>query len=127
MSYSKEGINLDELNKKEFKENNNQILTINDQAEDIKVLLQQKIINDEIKIKYEKENTILKEKLIQTQKNLDLIKKDNKKKLILEEEIEFLRLNLLYGHKCKKTFLKQKLFKIGTSEYKNCVLSKKID
>ena len=127
VSYSKEGINLDELNKKEFKASNNQILTINNQAEDIKVLLQQKIINDEIRIKYEKENTILKEKLIQTQKNLDLIKKDNKKKLILEEEIEFLRLNLLYGHKCKKTFLKQKLFKIGTSEYKNCVLSKKID
>ncbi|MDC0569377.1 rod shape-determining protein MreC [Candidatus Pelagibacter sp.] len=127
VSYSKEGINLDELNKKEFKENNNQILTINDQAEDIKVLLQQKIINDEIKIKYEKENTILKEKLIQTQKNLDLIKKDNRKKLILEEEIEFLRLNLLHGHKCKKTFLKQKLFKIGTPEYKDCVLSKKIN
>ena len=125
VSYAKEVVNLDELSKKEFKENNNQILTINNQAEDIKVLQQQKIINDEIRIKYEKENTTLKEKLIQTQKKYNQIKKNNEKKLILEEEIKFLRLNLSYGHKCRKTFLRQKLFKIGTPEYKDCVLSKK--
>ena len=88
---------------------------------------QQKIINEEIRIKYEKENTSLREKLIQTQKKLDGIKKDNEKKQILEEEIEFLRLNLVHGHKCRKTFLKQKLFNIGTPEYKDCVLRKKND
>lgn len=127
VSYAKEGINLDELNKEEFKQNNNQILTINNQAKDIKLLQKQKIINDEIRIKYEKENTILKEKLIQNQKKINQIKKNNEEKLTLVEEIEFLRLNLLYGHKCRKTFLKQKLFNIGTPEYKDCVLSKKND
>ena len=127
VSYSKEGINLDETKKIEFKENNDQISTINSQAEDIKLMQQQKIINEEIRIKYEKENTSLREKLIQTQKKLDGIKKDNEKKQILEEEIEFLRLNLVHGHKCRKTFLKQKLFNIGTPEYKDCVLRKKND
>ena len=127
VSYSKEGINLDETKKIEFKENNDQISTINNQAEDIKLMQQQKIINEEIRIKNEKENTSLREKLIQTQKKLDGIKKDNEKKQILEEEIEFLRLNLVHGHKCRKTFLKQKLFNIGTPEYKDCVLRKKND
>ena len=127
VSYSKEGINLDETKKIEFKKNNDQISTINSQAEDIKLMQQQKIINEEIRIKYEKENTSLREKLIQTQKKLDGIKKDNEKKQILEEEIEFLRLNLVHGHKCRKTFLKQKLFNIGTPEYKDCVLRKKND
>jgi rod shape-determining protein MreC len=37
--------------------------------------------------------------------------------------MEFLKLNLLYGHKCRKTIF-NKLYKVGTPEYKNCVLQK---
>ena len=40
-----------------------------------------------------------------------------------QDEINFLRLNYQYGHKCKKTFYNQ-LYKIGTPEYKACVLNK---
>ena len=40
------------------------------------------------------------------------------------EEIKFLELNLLYGHKCRKTFLKANLHKVDTPEYRNCVLNK---
>ena len=43
--------------------------------------------------------------------------------IIQKEEIEFLKLNLLYGHKCRKTVF-NKLHKVGTQEYKNCVLQK---
>ena len=43
-------------------------------------------------------------------------------------ELEFLRLNLNHGHKCRKSFLNNKGFEIGSAEYKNCVLNKgKID
>ncbi|MDG1690473.1 MAG: hypothetical protein P8I02_06860, partial [Flavobacteriales bacterium] len=39
-------------------------------------------------------------------------------------ELEFLRLNLAHGHKCRKTFLNAKGFIVGTPKYKECVLSK---
>ena len=39
-------------------------------------------------------------------------------------ELEFLRLNLTYSHKCRKSFLNTKGFRIGSSEYKKCVLNK---
>ena len=41
-----------------------------------------------------------------------------------KEELKFLRLNLVHGHKCRKTFLNSKGFIVGTSEYKKCVLNK---
>ena len=41
-----------------------------------------------------------------------------------KNELEFLKLNLEHGHKCRKTILKNTGFKVGTAEYKNCVLKK---
>tara|TARA_B100000123_G_scaffold94723_1_gene68908 strand:+ start:519 stop:713 length:195 start_codon:yes stop_codon:yes gene_type:complete len=44
------------------------------------------------------------------------------------QELKFLRLNLEHGHKCRKSFLNNKGFNVGSTEYKDCVLSKgKID
>ena len=40
------------------------------------------------------------------------------------EELEFLRLNLDFGHKCRKSFFNNKGFIVGTKGYKDCVLSK---
>ena len=40
-----------------------------------------------------------------------------------KEKIKYLELNLLHGHKCRKTMF-NKLYKVGTPEYKNCVLQK---
>ena len=38
--------------------------------------------------------------------------------------LEFLRFNLEYGHKCRKSFFNNKGFIVGSNEYKNCVLNK---
>ena len=121
-SYQKD-VKLDQSNKKIYNEGKSQILKINNLIEEIKVLKQQKNIADEIRNKFENENTELKQGLIKAQrelielnKNIDKVKKD-------KEKIKFLELNLLYGPKCRKTFLKSSLFKIGTPEYKNCVLN----
>ena len=41
-------------------------------------------------------------------------------------ELEFLRLNLKFGHKCRRTFFNNSGFIVGSKDYKNCVLSKGI-
>ena len=40
------------------------------------------------------------------------------------KELEYLRLNLEFSHKCRKTFFNNKGFVVGTQEYKKCVLNK---
>ena len=40
------------------------------------------------------------------------------------DELEFLRMNLYYGHKCKRSFFNTKGFSVGSPEYKKCVLNK---
>ena len=124
LSHTKEYSNFDISNKKNYEINNDQIFKMNSQKENIKVLQQQKIINDEVRLKFELENIKLKENLINTQKKLEeqnkkIIEGQNKSK-----NLEFLELNLLYGHKCRKNFFKPKLFMIKTPEYRNCVLNK---
>jgi len=54
-------------------------------------------------------------------------KKNDQSQMINEDEIKFLQLNLLYGNKCSKDNLKnilKKKYKVGTPEYKACVLNK---
>ncbi len=41
-----------------------------------------------------------------------------------KKELDFLRLNLEYGHKCRKSFLNNKGFIVGSDEYRACVLDK---
>ena len=124
LSHTKEYSNFDRSNKKNYEINNDKIFKMNSQKESIKVLQQQKIINDEVRLKFELENIKVKENLINTQKKLEeqnkkIIEGQNKSK-----NLEFLELNLLYGHKCRKNFFKPKLFMINTAEYRNCVLNK---
>ena len=40
------------------------------------------------------------------------------------DEIEFLRLNLEFGHKCRKSFVNNGGFEVGSLEYKSCVMKK---
>jgi len=49
--------------------------------------------------------------------NKDEINQDK----IDKEELEFLRLNLIYGSKCFKSFFNSG-YKVGSEDYKNCVL-----
>ena len=94
------------------------------------------LLNDQINIlnetnkKFIEENTELasqnKNLLIQNNELEDKIKKQtqeiNQNKLD-QEEFEFLKLNLLYSAKCQKTIFK-KGYKVGTPEYKNCILKR---
>ena len=94
------------------------------------------LLNDQINIlnetnkKFIEENTELasqnKNLLMQNNRLEDKIKKQtqeiNQNKLD-QEEFEFLRLNLLYSAKCQKTIFK-KGYKVGTPEYKNCILKR---
>ncbi|PDH18725.1 MAG: rod shape-determining protein MreC [Pelagibacterales bacterium MED-G44] len=95
------------------------------------LLLKEKEINDQITNKIKLENESLKSQL-----SNDQLEKINKQKIIEEQnkiikshnidkdELNFLRLNLEYGEKCRKKTFSKKGFKVGTPEYKNCVLRK---
>ena len=103
--------------------------------EKIRILEDEMNIIEDSNLKFKEENDYLKTKI----NDLDnkILNLDNKilsqKKTISQfeidtEELEFLRLNLSYGHKCRKNFFNSKGFKVGTMEYKNCVLNRgKID
>ena len=126
LSFKQEETQLDQTNKKIFEKNDEVISKINNLQEDIKILLQQNIISQEIRNKLENQNTKLNKKIINTQKQLRKQKAKEKKIQIENEEIKFLKLNLLYGHKCRRTFLKAKLYSINSPKYKVCVLNKGI-
>ena len=86
---------IEETNLKFIEENENLIGKINDLNNQISVL------NNEIFSQNQKIN----------QFNIDT------------QELEFLKLNLEYGHKCRKSFFNTDGFNVGTEEYKSCVLN----
>jgi len=126
-SHTKENMNLDQSNKLVFETSKDKILQINNQVEDIKVLQQQKIIDEEIRGRLEIENTKLRSNLTGTQKKLKKRNEEIKINQIKNNNIKFLELNLLYGHKCKRSLFKPNLFKISTPEYRACVLKNEIN
>ncbi len=96
-----------------------------------------KILEDEIKIieetniKLKNKNEILANEI--NQKNADMLNLKNKNSAQAEtieqfnldtKEMEFLKMNLYYGHKCRRSFINVKGFTVGTEEYKKCVLRK---
>ena len=96
-----------------------------------------KILEDELKIieetnlKFMDENSSLKININNLDTQISNLKKEitsQKEKIdkfnLDTEELEFLRLNLEYGHKCRKSFFNNKGFSVGTADYKNCILNK---
>ena len=96
-----------------------------------------KILEDELKIieqsnlKFKDENENLKVSINNLNNEITKFKDEifNQKKIINQfdidtQELQFLRLNLEYGHKCRKSFFNNKGFIVGTDEYKNCVLNR---
>ncbi len=96
-----------------------------------------KILEDELKIieksnlRFKDENEILKVEISNLNNEiLDYQQKISDQKQMISQfdidikEIEFLRLNLEYGHKCRKSFFNNKGFLVGTLEYKECVLNR---
>ena len=94
------------------------------------------ILNEELKIlsetndKFLEENQMLKSQLNDSDKKIsnlikeiDMQKKEIVQNAVDQNELIFLRLNLIHSSKCKKTAFK-KGYKVGTKEYKDCILRK---
>ena len=97
----------------------------------LKILEDEKNIIEDSNLKFKEENDYLKIKIndldnkIIDLKNEILSQKENIKKIDIDnDELEFLRLNLSYGHKCRKSFLNSNGFIVGTEDYKKCVLKR---
>ena len=96
-----------------------------------------KILEDEIKIieetnvKFIEENENLKNEVNNlSDKILNLNSKISSQEQqinqfdIDKKEMEFLKLNLDHGHKCRKSFFNSKGFVVGSEEYRSCVFNK---
>jgi len=123
ISFSKEATVLDQVSKKELKTMDDQISEATKKEENLRILLEEKKIAIEVRQNIEEENNQLKNKLFNLQTKLADLERSAQVQKNQEEEMKFLRLNLLYGHKCRKTIF-NKLYKVGTPKYRNCVLQK---
>ena len=96
-----------------------------------------KLLEDELEIieqsnlKFKDENENLKSqindlnnRIISFQNENETQKETIKQYNIDTEELEFLRLNLIYSQKCQSRKLFSSGFKVGTPEYKKCILNK---
>ena len=97
----------------------------------IKILEDEVEIIEDSNIKFKEENDLLKTKLNELNNevlNLNSELSQQKKTIdqfnIDKDELEFLRLNLIYSHKCQTRKLFSTGFKVGTPEYKKCILNK---
>ena len=123
ISFTKEEKALDQTSKDELETMDAQILEATKQKENIRILLEEKKIAEEVRKNIEIENSQLKRKIFNLQTKLTKTEEAVEEQKKQKENIEFLELNLLYGHKCRKTVF-NKLYKAGTPEYKKCILQK---
>ena len=137
VSFSREKNILDLSSKDDAKILNEEIKEANQRQETLRILLEQKKIADEIRVKIQKENNFLRNERIKLKKESEFLrnesvrlkneilitKKNNQKNEIENDEIKFLKINLFHGHKCRKNLINN-LYKVGTPEYRKCVLKK---
>ena len=97
----------------------------------LKLLEEELAIIEQSNSKFKEENENLKSQINDLNDNLFGFQKENeiqKEKIkqfnIDTEELEFLRLNLIYSQKCQSRKLFSTGFKVGTPEYKQCILNK---
>ncbi len=121
------------ITKKEIKKTDQQ--TPNEQKNPtyakIKLLEDELAIIEQSNVKFKDENENLKSKIndlnnrIKVYINENEIQKEAINQFNIDkEELEFLRLNLIYSQKCQSRKLFSTGFKVGTPEYKNCILNK---
>ncbi len=125
VSFVKEKVVLDQSSKKELELVNNQIEKVNKEKEALRILIEQKKISEEVRVKIEEDNNFLKNKTIKLENEIFKLRKELKDIQFVTEENKFLDLNRTYWRKCKKTFY-NKLYLVGTAEYRKCVLNKGI-
>ena len=82
-------------------------------------------------IKFKEENDLLKIEINTLNDkinslNADLLKQNEQINQfnLDQEELEYLRLNLIYSHKCQTRKLFSSGYKVGTPEYKECIFNK---
>ncbi len=104
-------------------------LKVNTEKIKLEILNEQLKILNETNERFLEENQFLKTEINKLNNNsFDLQKKiDSQNKKITQNsidqnELEFLKLNLLYSHKCQTRKLFSKGYKVGTPEYKDCIL-----
>ena len=97
----------------------------------LQILEDEKKIIEQTNLKFKDENELLKITINNLNKQISDFKNEvyDQKQIIAQynidlDEIEFLRLNLKFGHKCRKSFLNNDGFEVGTLEYKSCVMNK---
>tara|TARA_B100001057_G_scaffold48890_1_gene43626 strand:- start:5080 stop:6300 length:1221 start_codon:yes stop_codon:yes gene_type:complete len=97
----------------------------------IKILEDEVEIIEDSNIKFKEENENLKIEINDLNNKVLILNNEiNEQKEVINqfnldtEELEFLRLNLIYSHKCQTRKLFSTGFKVGTPEYKDCILRK---
>ena len=97
----------------------------------LKLLEDELAIIEQSNMKFKDENEKLKSqvnylnnKIISFQNENEIQKETIKQFNIDTEELEFLRLNLIYSQKCQSRKLFSTGFKVGTPEYKKCIMNK---
>ena len=97
----------------------------------IKILEDEKKITEDTSLKFKEENEMLKSnnnflniKISNLENKIFSQKKEIEKFNLDAKEMEFLNMNLYYGHKCRRSFFNTKGFSVGTPEYKKCVMKK---
>ena len=123
VSFSKEKILLDLSSTNDAQKIEVEIEKTTQQQETLRILLEQKKIADEIRLQIQKENDFLRIERARLKNEILVEKKINQESNIEIKEIKFLKMNLLYGHMCRKTIFKN-LYKVGTKKYRECVLNK---
>ncbi len=118
-----------EDSKLEVSENDNVIK--NPVESKIKILEDEIQIIEDTKLKFKQENEVLKTDIgllndkISNLENKILSQKNEIEQFNLDtDEMEFLKMNLSFGHKCRRSFFNSKGFIVGTSEYKKCVMNR---
>ena len=97
----------------------------------IKILEDELKIIEDINLKFKGENDYLKIQINKLNNQISNLKNEifsQKEKIsqfdLDKKETEFLKMNLYYGHKCRRSFFNTKGFTVGSDEYKKCVLNK---
>jgi len=123
VSFSKEESFIDLSSKKDAQKLEDEIKETSQQQETLGILLEQKKIADEIRVKIQKENDFLRNERVRLKNEILAEKKSNQQNKTQNEEIKFLEMNLYFGHRCRKTVFKN-LYVVGTEKYRECVLNK---
>ena len=123
VSYSKERESLDIYSKKDSEKQKETINKVERREDSLRILLEEKKIANEIRIKIGEENNTLKKNIIKYENEIMAMKNEIKKNEINKDELKFLKLNLTYGHKCRKNPFNNK-YKVGSERYRKCVLNK---